>query len=93
MMQSMYMYYVNEFNDLESKGKDGYMILCSTICVKLLSELYKKFISEGVEPIETISKNLKEKYWNAAKKYYQTEPEAIKASKAAYVLSLITSTD
>lgn len=92
-MQSMYTYYANEFVSLNEQGKDGYLLLCSTVCVKLLSELYRKFISEGIEPIENLSKEKKLKYWNAAKKYWQTEPEAIKASKACYVLDLITSTD
>lgn len=61
--------------------------------MKLLYELYVKLIGEGMDGIETISKELKEKYWGIATRFYETEPERIKAAKAAYALSLITSND
>lgn len=91
-MISMYAYYTNTFNELEAQGKDGFILIGSTVCVHLLSDLYKTFLKDGVEPIENIPIEKKKKYWEASKKYWGTEPEAIKASKAAYVLALITST-
>jgi len=88
----MYTYYANKFIELQEQGKDGYLLLSSTVCVQLLSDLYKNFLKDGVIPIESITQDKKEKYWQLAKKYWQTELEAIKASKAAYVLALISST-
>ena len=55
--------------------------------------LYLKFIRDGVAPIETLSLEKKEKYWDIALRYYTDKEQRIKAMKAAYTLSLITSND
>lgn len=92
-MFGLYKLWVEIFYKLQSEGKDSYLMLCSTVLVKVLYERYLQFLKEDIPPIESLTPELKTKYWNAAKKYYQTEPEAIKASKACYVLDLITSSE
>lgn len=63
------------------------------ICCYLLNVLYRKFIGhKDAQPIEMLPIEKKEKYWRLACIYHNEEPERIKASKAAYVLELITST-
>lgn len=94
MFDKLILYYGNYFTELNEQGKDGYLILSSTVCIMLLHELYNKFIKDGIEPIEALPKEQKEKFWIAAKKYCKEEDknkDRFKASKAAYVLKLITS--
>ena len=94
-MQSMYIFYANEFNELQSQGKDGYLVLGSTVCVMLLNQLYANFMNEGIAPIETLPVEKKTEFWEIAKKYCIEEnkqKDRIKTSRAAYTLSLITST-
>lgn len=96
MFNSFYIMYADYFNKLNEEGKDGYILLKSTVCIILLCELYKKFTSQTEEPItslEDLPLDKKTKYWNIAKKYYTEIPDRIKASKCAYTLSLITSTE
>ncbi len=72
------------------EGKDGYLLIKFAVPLSILSGLYERLKSIDVPPIETLPIEEKERYWGIAKKYYQSESEAIKASKAAYILSLIT---
>lgn len=59
----------------------------------VLESVYGNIIKENPESeIGKISEDKKLKYWDIACKYYQTLPDRLKASKAAYVLELITST-
>ena len=72
------------------EGKDGYLIIKFVVPLSILSGLYERLKSIDVPPIETLTVEEKKKYWEIAKKYYESEQEAIKASKASYMLSLIT---
>jgi len=96
MFDKLILYYASYFTELNEQNKDGYLLLTSTVAIMLLHELYNKFMKDGIEPIESLSKEQKEKFWIAAKKYCTEEnknKDRIKASKAAYVLSLITSSE
>jgi hypothetical protein len=64
----------------------------TSVALSVLNSLYTNFINEGIEPMETIPKEKKEKYWTAACKYYETLGDRLKASRSCYVLELITST-
>lgn len=91
MNNSLILLLVDLFYKLESEGKDGYLIIKLSVPLKLLYELYEKLIKVDVPPIETIPINQKEIFWNKAKQFYTNELQAIKASKAVYMLNLITS--
>ena len=78
-------------NRLKEIGMDEWCICNCSVPVKILNELYDKFMADGIAPIESISNEEKMKYWNIGKKYHPDQPSAIRASKAAYVLALITS--
>lgn len=91
---SIYTEFVNFFNAAEEKEKDsGYNIVKLNVPMRLLHDLYTKFLLEGIDGIEKVSKEKKQKYFNIASNFYEEIPDRIKASKAAYVLDLITSND
>lgn len=90
MNDSLIILIADIFNKRVNEGKDGFMIIKLAVPLILLSELYERLSKVDVPPIETLSENEKLKYWNIAKQYYQTEIEAVKGSKAAYMISLIT---
>lgn len=85
--------YADIFNKLKEEGKDYYCFLRLGVPLKILSELYTKFIKDGIAPLESLDSDTKNKYWDIAKKYQETLTNRIKASQAAYVLTLITSTE
>jgi hypothetical protein len=78
------------FFKMEKEGKDGFLLLKFSVPLGCLWKLYERLILVDVQPIETIPLEQKEKYWNIAKRFHTDEEQAIKASKAAYMLSLIT---
>ncbi len=95
MFDNLYKCWVELFFKFEENKKDsGYLILKSSVALKLLNELYLKFIADkqsNVLPIESIPIEKKNRYWSIAKVYYEEKEKAIECSKACYVLDLITS--
>ena len=90
MFDTLIQYYNDYFTDEKNNGFD---LLCSTVCVMVLSELYERFVfNKEVPPIETLVIEQKKKYWEAAGKYWDDKDKRVKATKAAYTLALITST-
>lgn len=83
LIQYYYDYFTNEKND-------GYRLLCSSVCVNMLNGLYLCFMKDGIEPLENLPQERKEKLWSHAIKYYPEKEKRIRASKAGYVLELIT---
>jgi len=91
MFQRLHIHWANKFLEYEANEKDsGYFIIQGVIAMQLLNELYNQFIRDAITPIEDLPEERKKKYWAIAKKYYQVKEHAIMASKAAYVLDLIT---
>jgi len=81
----------NIFNNLQKKGTDGYLILKLELPLNQLYKLYTKMEVSEITPIEMLNEEEKLKYWNIGKSFYTDKDTAIKASKAAYILNLITS--
>jgi hypothetical protein len=81
------------FRDMFQKalhaGTDEYFLLIAPVARKRLFSLYEKTEVVEIIPIEMISLEEKKKYWNIAKRFTQVESEAIKISKAAYMLTII----
>jgi hypothetical protein len=73
-------------------GKDkGYELLLSKdFPLSILNSLYRTFINEGVPELSTIPQEEKSRIWKLALKYQTENQKRIEASRAAYVLSLIT---
>lgn len=67
-------------------------VLSTLVGISILNSLYPVFIKDGITPMENIPQEKKEKYWNTACKHYEEMGDRLKASKANYVLELITST-
>lgn len=94
MFEPLYIIYADTFLKLQEEGKDCWCILNLSVPLRLLNELYIRFTTkDGIEPLEKLPLETKTKYWNISKKFYTDTTQRIKASKAAYVLSLITSTE
>lgn len=93
MNDKLILIFIDMFNKRVEEGKDGFFIVKFSVPLKLLSSLYERLILSDVIPIEELPLPEKNKYWELAKTYYETEPEAIKASKSCYILSLITNSD
>jgi len=81
-------FYCNYFTD---ESKNGYKLLCSSVCLKVLNELYNKFVREGIDAIELLPEEKKIKFWHESGKHYEDKETRVRAVKAAYVLTLITS--
>lgn len=81
------------FYYLQDKGVDGYSLIKLDVPLKMLMHLYDRFEMSEIRPIEIIEEDKKQRYWNIGKSFYENKEEVIRASKAAYMLSLITSND
>lgn len=90
MTESLMLLLVSIFRSLQNKGFTGYSILKSSVTLKIFSDLYEKLSKVDVPPITSITEEEKNKYWNIAKEFYTEKEIRIKASKAAYLLNLLT---
>lgn len=86
-MTKLIQYYYDYFTEPKN---DGYNLLVSSVALKILNGLYDKFVMDSIKPIEMISEEEKQKYWNQALRFYAGETKRIEAMKAAYVLVSIT---
>ena len=91
MFEQLIFTIIETHNKLKDVGMDEWCICNCSVPVKVLNELYDKFMKDGIAPIESLTPEEKTKYWTIAKKYHTEQSMAIKASKAAYIISLITS--
>lgn len=90
--ETMAVAYVDYFNK-HGEEKTYDFVLKTGVALSVLCALYESFTKDGSADMANLSKNKKEKFWNVACKYYTELPERLKASKAAYVLSLITANE
>lgn len=88
-MAVMYVDYYNKHG--EEKTLD--FVLKTHVSLSVLSALYERFTKEGIADMTNLPQEKKEKFWKIACKYYEEMGDRLKASKAAYVLSLITSSE
>lgn len=89
--ENMGMLYVDYFNQHGEKQTLDF-VFTTKVSLSVLNSLYLTFIKEGTTDMSKIPQEKKEKYWNIACKYFEEMGDRLKASKAAYVLELITST-
>ena len=87
--ETMAVAYVDYYNK-HGEEKLYNFVLTTKVSLSVLGALYDSFIKDGVEPMERIPQDKKEKFWAVACKYFEELPDRLKASKACYVLSLIT---
>jgi len=90
--ESMAVAYVDYYNKNGEEQAQRF-ILTTVVAISVLNNLYDGFVKDGILPIEQISKELKEKFYKVACKYHNELSAQLKATKAAYVLSLITSNE
>lgn len=85
--------FVDFFQKKESNDDQRFLPIFSSVCCVVLNTLYKRFINtKEIQPIELISEEKKNKYWDLAKKFNKKPNEWVLAAKAAYMLELVTST-
>lgn len=87
--ETMAVAYVDYYNK-HGEEKTYDFVLKTHVALSVLTSLYDKFILDGVADMATLPKELKEKFWAVACKHFEELPDRLKASKACYVLSLIT---
>lgn len=90
MNESLILFFVELFKKEQEKGHDGFVLLKSGIFISCLWNLYEKLILVDVMPIDSIPQDEKLKYWNIANLHYADKQTAIKASKTAYLITLLT---
>lgn len=91
MNDSFIIFLTDIFFQRQKDNQDEYLIIKFSVPCKVLSNLYEKLILVDVIPIDSIPVIEKQRYWDIAKKYYTDKNQAIEASKATYILTLITS--
>ncbi len=91
MFDQLYILLAEMFERMKGENKEYWCLLKLNVPMAILTDLYEKFLRDGVEPIEKLSAEKKRYYFDISCKYYTTTTDRIKASKAAYVLELITS--
>jgi hypothetical protein len=90
MNDELVRFLIDMFFKLEKEGKDAFILIKFSVPMGCFLNLYERLVLVDVPPLETLPVVEKEKYWNIAKTFYPDKEQAIKASKAAYMLSLIT---
>lgn len=56
-----------------------------------MAERYEAYVLAGeFPPIENLTQDHKNFYWNKVKGFYNSKEQQIKAAKAAYILDMIT---
>ena len=88
-MAVMYVDYYNEHG--EDKTYD--FVLKTHVALSVLNSLYNNFMKDGVPDMSLLPIERKQKYWDIACKYYEKMGDKLKANKACYILSLITSNE
>jgi len=88
-MAVMYVDYYNKHG--EEKTYD--FVLKTHVALNVLNSLYDNFMKDGVPDMSLLPVERKQKYWDVACKHYEEMGDRLKASKACYVLSLITSNE
>lgn len=82
--------YYPEFIRLQKLEQDPFTLVNSFVAIEILADQYREFVRDGITPLESLTKEKKEQYWLIAKRYFDRPDHRMKASKAAYVLELIT---
>lgn len=87
--ETMAILYVEYYNQ-HGEDKTYDFVLKTHVALSVLNALYENFIKDGIDELGKLPQETKEKFWNVGCKYFETMGDRIKASKACYVLSLIT---
>ncbi len=85
-MGALYVEYYNR-NGAE---KTYDFVLKTHVSLSVLNALYENFILDGIDELGKLPQETKEKYWTIGCRYFEEMADRIKASKAVYVLELIT---
>ena len=85
-MTKLINYYYNYFLN----NNNRYLLLKSCVCLSICEGLYKKFMADGLPPIESLDEVERELYLEKATDCYEDFFKIESATKAAYVLNLIT---
>jgi hypothetical protein len=75
------------------KSEQGFidMIGSTVVPKKVITALYEMFVHrKEIEPIETISKEERQRIWNKAREYEGTQDDRIMISYSIYLLESIT---
>lgn len=85
-MGALYVDYYNQHGEQQTYD----FVLKTHVALSVLNSLYEAFIKDGISELGTLPQETKQKYYDIGCKYFETMGDRIKASKAVYVLELIT---
>lgn len=85
-MGALYVDYYNKHG--EQKTYD--FVLGTKVALSVLNSLYDNFVKDGINELGSLPETTKQKYYAIGCKYFEDIGDRIKASKAVYVLELIT---
>ena len=85
-MGALYVEYYNQHGEQETYD----FVLGTKVALSVLNSLYENFINDGIAELGKLPEQTKQKYWDIGCKYFEEMGDRIKASKAVYVLELIT---
>ena len=99
MKDDMIRFFIQKFLDIPQEKDsywnlrfktDGYIVLTSGICRRIFYRAYESIVGVDIAPIELLIDEHKQFYWDIGKRYCESQEDAIKCSKAAYVLTVVT---
>ena len=79
-----------EFYNQHGEQRTYDFVLKTHVSLSVLNALYDTFIKDGIPELGTLPEITKQKYWETGCRYFEDMGDRIKASKAVYVLQLIT---
>lgn len=85
-MASMYVDFYNKHTPNETYD----FVLKTKVALSVLNIFYEKWIPNEIVELGKLPEDQKQKYWDIGCRYFESMQDRIKASKAVYVLELIT---
>ncbi len=79
-----------EFYNQHGEQRTYDFVLKSYVSLSVLNALYDVFMKDGIPELGTLPQETKQKYFDIGCKYFEEMGDRIRASKAVYVLQLIT---
>jgi len=86
-MGALYVDYYNKHGEQQTYD----FVLGTKVALSVLNALYENFVRDGISELGALPQETKQKYYDIGCKYFEEIGDRIKASKAVYVLELITS--
>ena len=90
-MMEMYENLAAIYGHYFAKSGGSFSILRLKVVIKILESVYRFYVrTEQIMPINSIDQVEQRRYWNLSGEYFEDKDLRITASKAAYLLEIMT---